>query len=576
MPDPSLLDDLPEAERAAVRARLRREEFAADAVVVREGEPGDRWFFLDRGEAGVLVRDLVGQEVRLRVFGPGESFGETALLRPEPRTATVRALSPLTVSTLSRTDFDELRATCPAFDAAVRRHVDLLDLDRFLKKASVFARLPAATVWRVAGRLLPDRFGAGEIVLREGDPADRFYLVRSGRLEARRDGKRVGTLETGDCFGEVALLRGGTRTATIVALEPSELLSLDRDAFHEVVGEHASLRGQLAELTRIRYAAAPGQSVALPDPVTTLMPFLEERRRGRYWLLLAGGLGLFAVASLLALRTQLAPAMYVALVLGSFVVPVVYVVFLAESAILAQRPRTLAATFVLGAALGLPLAILVERQLPFDTHPLARGLAIGLIEELAKVLGVTWLLRRAAARFQMDGVVFGAAAGMGFAAFETILYGLGRAGAVGTFLVTLWLRTLLAPFGHGTWTALVCARLWGGKGSGAVRLGPGVIGAFATAVALHGLWDWQPLPGLLNIVWLVAIGAVGIVLLRAAVQRGAQEQMGAALALNPELAGAAAQAAELTCHRCSYPAPRGAHYCVRCGGALRAGSSGSA
>lgn len=47
---------------------------------------------------------------------------------------------------------------------------------------------------------------------------------------------------------------------------------------------------------------------------------------------------------------------------------------------------------------------------------------VGPIEEAAKILGVAWLLRRSTSRFQMDGVIYGAAAGMGFAAFESVIY----------------------------------------------------------------------------------------------------------------------------------------------------------
>lgn len=55
----------------------------------------------------------------------------------------------------------------------------------------------------------------------------------------------------------------------------------------------------------------------------------------------------------------------------------------------------------------------------------------------------------------MDAVVFGAAAGMGFAAVENMIYGWAffGTGETGSMLAVLWLRALLSPFGHGTWTA---------------------------------------------------------------------------------------------------------------------------
>src|SRR5262249_17991455 len=151
---------------------------------------------------------------------------------------------------------------------------------------------------------------------------------------------------------------------------------------------------------------------------------------------------------------------------------------------------------------------------------------------------VLWLLRRRSSRFQMDGLVFGAAAGMGFAAFETIVYGIRSVDVLPAMISTLSLRALLAPFGHGTWSALVCGALWRGK-TGSHRLFSwDVLGTFLAAVGLHALWDWQPLPGSLDLTWFLFIGVAGIDLLRRAVLRARGEEMSALVSLNPELASA--------------------------------------
>jgi RsiW-degrading membrane proteinase PrsW (M82 family) len=64
------------------------------------------------------------------------------------------------------------------------------------------------------------------------------------------------------------------------------------------------------------------------------------------------------------------------------------------------------------------------------------------------------------ASVRLDGVIFGAAAGMGFAAIEIGLYALARVETVGVLLGVLWFRALLSPFTHATWTAIVCATIW--------------------------------------------------------------------------------------------------------------------
>src|SRR3712207_2769841 len=78
---------LPDDELRAIAAHLLVEQFQAGATIIREGEPGDTCYVIRSGEAGVVSRDLIGQEVTLTVFGPGQSFGEIALVNECCRTA---------------------------------------------------------------------------------------------------------------------------------------------------------------------------------------------------------------------------------------------------------------------------------------------------------------------------------------------------------------------------------------------------------------------------------------------------------------------------------------------------------
>jgi CRP-like cAMP-binding protein len=106
----------------------------------------------------------------------------------------------------------------------------------------LFAPLPAATVEHLARSLQPVRVVAGEQIVREGEPGDRFYIVASGEVEVAADGKPLRTLGPGEHFGEIALLRAVPRTATVVARQDGELLTLDRDEFVAAVTGHPESR----------------------------------------------------------------------------------------------------------------------------------------------------------------------------------------------------------------------------------------------------------------------------------------------------------------------------------------------
>ena len=97
----------------------------------------------------------------------------------------------------------------------------------------------------------------GGAVFEEGDRGDRFYVIADGRAAVEIEGKRLGTLEPGDFFGEIALLHGVPRTATVRAITPLRLYALDRDTFVTTVTGHQAS------------AEAAGSIVAarLPSPV---------------------------------------------------------------------------------------------------------------------------------------------------------------------------------------------------------------------------------------------------------------------------------------------------------------------
>lgn len=571
-----LFAHLPDAERELVAARLRPRRFGARSIIAREGEPLDALHLVVSGRGGLVSRDRIGREVALDVLEAGETFGESALLGHVRAGATVRALTDLETLALSREDHEAIAAACPELSRALRDRLDLLDVDAFLKRASPFARLSHGALWALAARLRPLAVTAGETVIREGAASDRFYLVRAGRFEASEGGERIAELGPGDCFGEIALLGERPAVLTVRALGDAALLALDKADFDALVRRHAPVRALLGELARIRYAAATGRRLGLPEAVARVAPYLRPPSGGRYWRLLVGGLAISAALSAVAASTADGTVLLAALVLTAFVGPLVYVSFLAETDLLATSARRLAASFLLGGAVGVPTAIALEEI--FQVLPGEPGSAvlIGLIEESAKLVGVTWLLRTASLRFRMDGVIFGAAAGMGFAAFETVLYGLAtleevEAAASGTLpvLAVLWARTALSPFGHGTWTAIVCAGLFAARAHLEMRSFLAALGAFAFAVLLHALWDLE-LPSAVALLWLVVIGLIGLAALRRMVRAGLREQLAAAAALNPALVDPGEpEDRPLTCGSCGQPAPTGTYYCVRCGSALR-------
>ncbi len=98
---------------AALAQRLSVERYPAGDVIINEGEAGDRLYIIHRGQVEVLASDTSGHQRPLNVLREGDHFGEIALLYDVPRTATIRALTPVQLYSLNREDFDSLLASVP-------------------------------------------------------------------------------------------------------------------------------------------------------------------------------------------------------------------------------------------------------------------------------------------------------------------------------------------------------------------------------------------------------------------------------------------------------------------------------
>ena len=89
---------------------------------------------------------------------------------------------------------------------------------------------------------------AGEVIIREGEEGDLFYIVESGRATASYRGEKLSSMGRGDPFGEIALLRGVPRTATVIADEPTVLFALERGEFLDAVTGNSEVNNRADDL----------------------------------------------------------------------------------------------------------------------------------------------------------------------------------------------------------------------------------------------------------------------------------------------------------------------------------------
>ena len=227
--------------------------FAPGFEIIRQGDKADAFYILLEGQAEVFQTGAGGERVDLSTLTSGDYFGEIGLLGNVPRTATVRVLpgSPARVLKMTADAFRRVVAESDMVSSEIARVArkrtaqdSLRTLLEDMSESDLRARLR---------EFRRETFGSGEVILSEGDPADRFYFLTHGTVsvsqrDANGEDKIVAGLGAGNYFGETGLIHDLPRNATVTASgeEPAIAYSCDRAAFNLLVREAGGSAGDLA------------------------------------------------------------------------------------------------------------------------------------------------------------------------------------------------------------------------------------------------------------------------------------------------------------------------------------------
>ena len=277
----------------ALAARVTEDTYQSESIVVTEGEVGDRMYLIVKGRAEVSIRGP-GGALPVATLADNELFGEIALLSPDAkRRATITALTPMRTLSFSRLDFEQLLDAYPTTRLAFAKAAEESLTANFLKQASPFTTLEPIRLRSLATRLEQLTVPAGHIIIRQGEPGDGCYLLRTGRVEVwtKKDEDtelRVAALGPGTLFGEAALLTDAPRNATVRAFEPCELLFLRRADLLEAIGADRHVGAQMMELLNLRDRPrqVPGITARQRvDPSGEAITVLKNPPQGTYYQL---------------------------------------------------------------------------------------------------------------------------------------------------------------------------------------------------------------------------------------------------------------------------------------------------
>eukprot|EP00563_Minutocellus_polymorphus_P006551 CAMPEP_0181036228 /NCGR_PEP_ID=MMETSP1070-20121207/8738_1 /TAXON_ID=265543 /ORGANISM="Minutocellus polymorphus, Strain NH13" /LENGTH=706 /DNA_ID=CAMNT_0023113827 /DNA_START=389 /DNA_END=2509 /DNA_ORIENTATION=- len=256
-------------------------DYAKGSTVIKQGDEGEHFFVVEEGSLDITVRmapeesgdggaGAGGNEVKVGVpYVAGSAFGELALMYGSPRAATIRATQDCKLWSIDRAAFKGITGQ----HKLKRSEMHL----QFLRKVKIGDKvlgdvLQPEDINAMALATQQDTFAKGDVIVREGERGDVFYLIESGEVEVFKKGEGGGddspiaTLGSGHFFGERALLSDDVRQATCIASSDVKCLYLMREDFVLMLGNLQDLLdGKTSSTDDDGGAAAAGSAAVNKD-----------------------------------------------------------------------------------------------------------------------------------------------------------------------------------------------------------------------------------------------------------------------------------------------------------------------
>lgn len=215
---------LTEEEWERVTDAMKRYGLKAGQVVYEEGQAAEQFFVLASGKLEVLVNGQVTM-----IVSPGCGFGEIALLHETPRTATVRAKQDCQMWGLDRKTFQDIVQSINS--------QQLAENQAFIASLSIFEVLTKQEKENLLAVLVTTKYPPGSHIVTQGESGDVCFIIKEGTVSCQKDGQEVRRLGKGEFFGEQALLYGGVRTASVLAIDQVKCVSIGAEDLTKALGQ---------------------------------------------------------------------------------------------------------------------------------------------------------------------------------------------------------------------------------------------------------------------------------------------------------------------------------------------------
>jgi len=227
-----LFSSLEDKDLDVILDAVQAKEFE-DEQIIKEGDDGDCLYVVEKGSLE-CQKMIDGKDTLVKTCVEGDVFGELALLYNCPRAASVNAVGRCLCWRLDRQTFNQV------VKQAHQKRSEMYD--DFVQEVALFSTMEQAERSRIVECFKIVRYKKGDVVVKQGEEGNRFYLVEEGTLVARKtrpgeEEQDVLDYNPGDYFGELSLLKNQPRAASVlVTSEKAKLIWMDRRTFTKMLG----------------------------------------------------------------------------------------------------------------------------------------------------------------------------------------------------------------------------------------------------------------------------------------------------------------------------------------------------
>lgn len=251
-----LFGELQAQEVAQILAKLEVRKFSPETFICLEGEMGESMFIVSEGIVEVQTKDEQNKKIILAGLKGGDFFGEYSMVTQLPRNASVVSKTEVELLEISRKDFILISKEYPKIWVTLEAYLLERFMDTLCQKSSVFSALSPLERKMLSKKVKVKKIESQDVVMEEGSEGSEMFFVKSGQFEifSTDQGHKIGLGEVGvgGHFGEIAMLTGKQRTATVKAKTAGELLCLTKDDARETFKENAMFMDKLSMHLRAR------------------------------------------------------------------------------------------------------------------------------------------------------------------------------------------------------------------------------------------------------------------------------------------------------------------------------------